>query len=184
MWAKPEVQRNVSSLRELGYVVVPPAEGRTACGDAGVGRLADVNMIAEDILRLAYDNVRWEGKKLVVTAGPTREHFDTVRVLTNPSSGLMGYEVARRAARRGAAVTLVSGVRDGPVPLGSTTKVVRVVSAAEMYEATRSEFDKADALVMAAAVADYRFEKPGMHKTKKTSDKTTITLTPNYRYYI
>ncbi len=179
MWEKAEVQRNLASLRELGYTVVPPAEGRTACGDEGVGRLADVNVIAEDIIRAAYDKIRWHGKKLLVTAGPTRERFDAVRVLTNPSSGIMGYEVARRAARRGAAVTLVSGVRDNPVPVGSSVKVVRVESAAEMYEATSLEFEKADALVMAAAVADYRFDSTEERKAKKTSDKTTITLVPN-----
>jgi phosphopantothenoylcysteine decarboxylase/phosphopantothenate--cysteine ligase len=178
MWAKAEVQRNVSTLRELGYVVVPPEEGRTACGDAGVGRLADVNVIAEDILRLAHGKAGLEGKKLAVTAGPTRERFDAVRMLTNPSSGLMGYEIARRAARRGATVTLVSGVSDDPAPLGSTVRVVRVESAAEMYEATAAAFEKADALVMAAAVADYRFDEIREHKTKKTNGKVSLTLTP------
>jgi phosphopantothenoylcysteine decarboxylase/phosphopantothenate--cysteine ligase len=178
MWAKVEVQRNVLSLRELGYVVVPPVEGRTACGDEGVGRLADVNAIAEDIMRSAYDRVRWDGKKVVVTAGPTREHFDAVRVLTNPSSGIMGYEVARRAARRGAAVTLVSGVRDDPVPIASSVEVVRVETAAEMRDATSLEFEKADALIMAAAVADYRFDNTEEYKTKKANKKTTITLVP------
>jgi phosphopantothenoylcysteine decarboxylase/phosphopantothenate--cysteine ligase len=178
MWAKAEVQRNVSSLRELDYAVVPPAEGPTACGDEGLGKLADVNVIAEDILRSAYDKVRWDGKRLVVTAGPTRERFDAVRVLTNPSSGIMGYEVARRAARRGATVTLVSGVRDNPVPLANAVKVVRVESAAEMYDATSSEFEKADALVMAAAVADYSFNKTEEHKAKKSSKKITMSLIP------
>ena len=178
MWAKVEVQRNVSTLCELGYVVVPPEEGRTACGDAGVGRLADVSVIAEDILRLAQGKAGLEGKKLAVTAGPTRERFDAVRMLTNPSSGLMGYEIARRAARRGAAVTLVSGVSDDPAPLGSTVRVVRVESAAEMYEATAAAFEKADALVMAAAVADYRFDEIREHKTKKTNGKVSLTLTP------
>lgn len=178
MWDKAEVQRNVSTLRELGYVVVPPEEGRTACGDAGVGRLADVNVIAEDILRLASGKTRLEGKNIVVTAGPTRERFDAVRALTNPSSGLMGYEIARRAARRGAAVTLVSGVSDCPVALGSTVRVVRVESAAEMFEATAAAFEKADALVMAAAVSDYRFEESRDHKVKKIKGKVNAMLIP------
>jgi phosphopantothenoylcysteine decarboxylase/phosphopantothenate--cysteine ligase len=178
MWDKAEVQRNVSTLRELGYVVVPPEEGRTACGDAGVGRLADVNVIAEDILRLASGKTRLEGKNIVVTAGPTRERFDAVRALTNPSSGLMGYEIARRAARRGAAVTLVSGVSDCPVALGSTVRVVRVESAAEMFEATAAAFEKADVLVMAAAVSDYRFEESRDHKVKKIKGKMNAILIP------
>jgi phosphopantothenoylcysteine decarboxylase/phosphopantothenate--cysteine ligase len=178
MWAKAEVQRNVSTLREFGYVVVPPEEGETACGDAGVGRLADVGVITEDILRLAHGETGLAGKKVVVTAGPTRERFDAVRMLTNPSSGLMGYEIARRAARRGAAVTLISGVRDDPTPLGSTIKVVRVESAGEMHEATAAAFGDADALVMAAAVSDYRFDESHDHKVKKTKDKITATLIP------
>lgn len=178
MWAKAEVQRNVSTLRELGYVVVPPEEGETACGDAGVGRLADVGAIAEDILRLAHGETGLVGKKVVVTAGPTRERFDAVRMLTNPSSGLMGYEIARRAARRGAAVTLISSVRGNPTPLGSTIKVVRVESAGEMHEATAAAFGDADALVMAAAVSDYRFDESHDHKVKKTKDKITTTLIP------
>ena len=178
MWDKAEVQRNVSTLRELGYVVIPPEEGRTACGDAGVGRLADVGVIAEDILRLANGKTRLDGKKLVVTAGPTRERFDAVRALTNPSSGLMGYEIARRAARRGAAVTLVSGASGSPTPLGSTVRVVRVDSAAEMYEVTAAAFEKANALVMAAAVSDYRFDETRGRKVKKTKDKISATLVP------
>ena len=178
MWVKPEVQRNVSILRELGYVIVPPGEGPTACGDVGVGRLADVAVIAEDVLRLAYDKPRMDGKAVVVTAGPTREHFDAVRVLTNPSSGLMGYEIARRAARRGAAVTLISGAAYDPVPLGSAVRVRRVESAAEMLTFTAEEFEKADALLMAAAVSDYRFEKSYEHKAKKTKAKKEIVLIP------
>ncbi len=178
MWEKAEVQRNVSTLRELGYVVVPPEEGRTACGDAGVGRLADVAVIAEDVFRLAAGKTRLDGKKLVVTAGPTRERFDAVRALTNPSSGLMGYEIARRAARRRAAVTLVSGASGRPAPLGSTVRVVHVESCAEMYEATASAFEKADALLMAAAVSDYCFDKSHDHKVKKTKEKTAATLVP------
>lgn len=178
MWAKAEVQRNVSTLRELGYVVVPPEEGRTACGDVGVGKLADVTVVAEDILRLAYGKTALDRKKLVVTAGPTRERFDAVRILTNPSSGLMGYEIARRAARRGAVVTLVSGARDDRAALGSTVKVIRVESAAELYEATAAAFEEADALVMAAAVSDYRFDESHDHKVKKTKDKISTTLIP------
>jgi len=178
MWGKPEVQRNVSTLREFGYVIVPPGEGRAACGDVGVGRLADVAVIAEDILRLAHDRTHMDGKAVVVTAGATRERFDVVRVLTNPSTGLMGYEVAKRAARRGAAVTLISTVDDGPVPLGSAVRVRRVESAAEMLTATAEEFERADALVMAAAVSDYRFEESYEYKIKKTKEKINTILVP------
>jgi phosphopantothenoylcysteine decarboxylase/phosphopantothenate--cysteine ligase len=176
MWDKAEVQRNVSTLRELGYVVVPPEEGATACGDVGYGRLADVRVIAEDVLRLGCPAPGLAGRTVVVTAGPTREHFDAVRMLTNPSSGLMGFEVARRAARRRADVILISGAPAYPAPLASAVRVKRVDSAAEMFEATAAAFEKADALVMAAAVSDYRFDEHHAHKTKKAKGKITTTL--------
>lgn len=178
MWNKAEVQRNVSALRELGYVVVTPEEGTTACGDVGHGRLADVRVIAEDVLRLACPGPGLSGRTIVVTAGPTREPFDAVRMLTNPSSGLMGFEIARRAARRGADVILISGAPGYPAPLGSTVRVNRVDSAAEMFEATAAAFEKADALIMAAAVSDYRFDEQHAHKTKKAKGKITTTLVP------
>ena len=178
MWDNAVVQRNVATLRELGYTVTPPGEGGTACGDEGTGRLAEVGTIAEDVLRLASTDNRFRGKKVVVTAGPTREAFDAVRVLTNPSSGLMGYEIARRAARRGADVTLVTGATGDPTPLATAASVVRVSTTAEMYEATAEAFKKADALVMAAAVSDYRFSDTHGHKVKKTSSEETVTLLP------
>jgi phosphopantothenoylcysteine decarboxylase/phosphopantothenate--cysteine ligase len=178
MWNNAVVQRNVATLRESGYAVTPPAEGVTACGDEGPGRLADVGTIAEDILRLATGDKRFAGKRVVVTAGPTREPFDAVRVLTNPSSGLMGYEVARRAVRRGAEVTLVTGARRDPTPLATGADVRRVSTAAEMFEATGEAFTKADALIMAAAVSDYRFSKSHAHKVKKDNAEAKVTLLP------
>ncbi|NIT36625.1 MAG: bifunctional phosphopantothenoylcysteine decarboxylase/phosphopantothenate--cysteine ligase CoaBC [candidate division Zixibacteria bacterium] len=178
MWDKAEVQRNVSTLRELGYVVVPPEEGTTACGDVGYGRLADVHVIAEDVLRLAYPGPGLTGRTVVVTAGPTREPFDAVRILTNPSSGLMGFEVARRAARRRADVILISAAPGHPTALGHAVRLRRVDTAAEMFEATAEAFEKADALVMAAAVSDYRFDEQRAHKIKKTKGKISTTLVP------
>jgi len=150
MWDKAEVQRNVSTLRELGYVVVPPEEGATACGDVGYGRLADVRVIAEDVLRLGCPAPGLAGRTVVVTAGPTREHFDDV--------------------------ILISGAPAYPAPLASAVRVKRVDSAAEMFEATAAAFEKADALVMAAAVSDYRFDEHHAHKTKKAKGKITTTL--------
>jgi phosphopantothenoylcysteine decarboxylase/phosphopantothenate--cysteine ligase len=178
MWNNAVVQRNAGTLRELGYFITPPGEGFTACGDAGTGRLAEVGTIAEDILRLAGKDERFAGKRVVVTAGPTREPFDAVRVLTNPSSGLMGYEIARRAARRGADVTLVTGAPGAPTPLATDVLVRRVRTAAEMFEATAEAFEKAEALVMAAAVSDYHFADTQEAKVKKSNGKTTVTLVP------
>jgi len=178
MWNNAVVQRNVATLRELGYAITPPGEGLTACGDAGTGRLAEVGVIAEDILALAGRDARFAGKRVVVTAGPTREAFDAVRVLTNPSSGLMGYEISRRAARRGAAVTLVTGSAGSPTPLATAVRVVRVETAEEMHAATAEAFGESDALIMAAAVSDYRFAETRANKTKKNNAEMTVTLVP------
>lgn len=178
MWARPEVQRNVATLRELGYVIVGPEEGSTACGDVGRGRLAEVGIIAEEIFRLASASRGCNGKTVAVTAGPTTEPFDAVRGLTNRSSGLMGYELARRAARRGATVRLVSGTTADPLPLGGNVDVVRVQTAEEMLIATREAFQAADALIMTAAVSDYRFDGVRSGKSKKSRDKEAVALVP------
>lgn len=178
MWNNAVVQRNVATLRELGYVITLPEEGVTACGDVGAGRLAEVGTIGEDILRIASRDERFAGKNVVVTAGPTREPFDAVRLLTNPSSGLMGYEVARRAARRGAEVTLVTGAPGDPTPLAAAVRVHRAGTAAEMFEATAEIFKKSDALIMTAAVSDYRFSDTHADKVKKTRTEIEVTLVP------
>ncbi|MGD8719843.1 MAG: bifunctional phosphopantothenoylcysteine decarboxylase/phosphopantothenate--cysteine ligase CoaBC [Candidatus Zixiibacteriota bacterium] len=178
MWAKAEVQRSLSTLREFDYTVVPPGEGKVACGDEGPGRLAEVAEIAEEILRSGNTGKDFAGKTIVVTAGPTREPFDAVRVLTNPSTGLMGYELARRAGRRGADVVLITGTAGDPVHPGAGTAVRRVNTAAEMRDATAAAFAEADALIMAAAVSDYRFDETSAHKVKKTSEKESVALIP------
>jgi phosphopantothenoylcysteine decarboxylase/phosphopantothenate--cysteine ligase len=177
MFEQLETTRNVKALRDLGYTVVGPVAGKVACGDEGYGRLADINVICEDILRLALSNKPFTTKRIVITGGPTREPIDAVRYIGNPSSGLMGYELARRAARRGAAVDLITGAYNvGPLP--SMAKVTFVNTAAEMLEATRNAFAGADALIMAAAVADYSYKGDATTKIKKTQGDMTISLTP------
>ncbi|UCH77758.1 MAG: bifunctional phosphopantothenoylcysteine decarboxylase/phosphopantothenate--cysteine ligase CoaBC [Candidatus Coatesbacteria bacterium] len=178
MWERPEVQRNVATLRELGYVILGPEEGSTACGDVGRGRLAEVGVIAEEIFRLASTSPRYVGKTVVVTAGPTAEPFDAVRALTNRSSGLMGYEVARRAARRGAKVRLVTGTTSDPIPLGTNVHIDRVKTAEDMLTATREAFEGAEALIMTAAVSDYRFDEVVKGKSKKSKGKPSTALIP------
>ncbi len=177
MWEKAEVQGNVARLRTHGWTVVMPEGGRAACGDEGVGRLAAWEQIVEEISCLGGRRAPFAGKKIVVTAGPTREPYDAVRVLSNPSSGLMGHELARRAARRGADVTLITGATSVP-RFANVVKIIRVNTAAEMYDATRAAFGTADVLVMAAAVSDYRFETANDAKIKKSREKVNITLVP------
>lgn len=178
MWAKEEVGVNVKKLAEFGYMIVPPASGKVACGDEGVGRLADVGIIAEEIFGLAQRRKPWIGKRVVINAGPTREPWDAVRVLTNPSTGLMGHEIARRAARRGASVSLITGARE-QLAFAERVEVERVETAEEMLFATKKAFENSDLLIAAAAVADYHFEKATReHKVKKSNELISINLQP------
>jgi len=177
MFGQPETTRNIETVRALGYAVVGPVAGRVACGDEGVGRLADITVIYEDILRLALSNKPFANKRIVITAGPTREPIDAVRYIGNPSSGLMGYEIARRAGRRGATVELITGAHNvGPLP--STVTVEFVNTAGEMLKATKKAFAGADALIMAAAVADYSYNGDTTKKIKKNQSDMALTLTP------
>ena len=165
MWIHPQTQDNVRRLRERGVEFVEPAGGYLACGDEGQGRLADPQRIIARGLDLLCRGTGLRGKKVLVTAGPTREAMDPVRYLSNRSSGKMGFEVAREALRRGADVVLIAG----PVAIAppSGLEVVPVTSAAEMKEAVDKHFSGADVTVMAAAVADFMFRAPAVRKVKK-----------------
>ena len=176
MWASPAVQENVATLRERGHVVMAPGVGRMARAEEGTGRgrmpePQDILLAARKILLPDPD---LSGMKLVVTAGPTREKWDAVRYLSNRSSGKMGFAIAGEAARRGADAVLVSGPAALADPPG--VRVVRVESAAEMYEAVKSEWADAHALVMAAAVADYRPVDPSAQKRKKGDAPLAVEL--------
>ncbi len=156
MWANPAVQANCAVLRERGVLFVGPDTGRVACGPGGAGRMAAVDAILETVrTHLAVAGAKGgAGRRVLVTAGPTREAIDPVRFITNRSSGKMGYALAAAAAAAGAETVLISGpVALGPPPL---CRLVRVESAAEMAAAVHAEFESADLVVMAAAVADYR----------------------------
>ncbi len=174
MWRHPATQANLAVLRARGVHLVEPASGFLACGTVSVGRLAEPERIAARVQELLAALPRatagfWAGQRVVVTAGPTCEAIDPVRVLTNRSSGVFGYALARRAADLGARVTLISG----PTGLAAPPRVddVRpVTSAAEMAAAVGAALDAgADWLFMAAAVADYTPASPAAHKVKKES---------------
>ena len=173
MYENPITQGNIKKLKGLGYGFVEPAEGELACGYQGVGRLADPEEIVERVLsRLWVKDLA--GERILVTAGPTEEAIDPVRFITNPSSGKMGYAIARAAAQRGAEVTLVSGPTSCAPPLD--VSLVRVRSAEEMRKAVMKSFPKATVVVMAAAVSDFRPVDPRRHKVKKQDADLTIRM--------
>jgi phosphopantothenoylcysteine decarboxylase/phosphopantothenate--cysteine ligase len=172
MWRHPAVQQNVSTLRARGVEVVPPETGSLASGRHGPGRLADPPVIVEAIMRalVAEPFARpLEGLRVLVSAGPTREHFDPVRVLTNPSTGKMGYAVADAAARLGGDVMLVSGPTQLAEPAGVATR--HVIDAEAMRSAMLEHAAAADIVVMAAAVSDFRPSVSSRDKLKKSSDE-------------
>ncbi len=176
MWASPAVQANVQTLRERGHIVMQPGAGRMARAEegAGRGRMPEPQEILLAARRILAPVPDLSGMKLLITAGPTRERWDAVRFLSNRSSGKMGFALAGEAARRGADVALVSG----PVALADPpgAQVVRVESAADMREAVMSAWDEAHALIMAAAVADYRPVHPSARKRKKGGEALAIAL--------
>lgn len=158
------VQDNIAKLKDYGYEFIAPASGHLACGDNGDGKLADVNVIFENIVNsLAEKNLI--GKKFVITAGPTREAIDPVRFISNRSTGKMGYALAKRAALRGADVVLISG----PVSIAppDNVKVVNIESAEDMFNAVVKESEDADVIIKSAAVADYRPVTVSDEKIKK-----------------
>ncbi|HEX9306447.1 MAG TPA: bifunctional phosphopantothenoylcysteine decarboxylase/phosphopantothenate--cysteine ligase CoaBC [Anaeromyxobacter sp.] len=173
MWRNPATQENLAALRARGVHVVGPAAGELADGDVGEGRLAEPGDIALAASRL-LGNLDLAGRRVLVTAGPTREPIDPVRFISNPSSGKMGYAVARVAARRGADVTLVSGPTVLADPPG--VKVARVETAEEMARAVEAEAAAMDLFVGAAAVSDYRPQQASASKIKKGEGTETLVL--------
>jgi phosphopantothenoylcysteine decarboxylase / phosphopantothenate---cysteine ligase len=177
MWENPATQRNATALRQDGVHLAGPAPGDQACGETGMGRLLEPRQILGEIEAL-FGPKRLQGKRVLVTAGPTEEPVDPVRMLTNSSSGKMGYAVARAASEAGAQVTLVSG----PVALATPAGVSRVDvrTAQEMFEAVKKNAESCDVFISVAAVADYRVKNPSSSKLKKTNGKgLTLELEEN-----
>lgn len=174
MYENPVTQDNLARLRGYGWEIVEPAAGRLACGAVGKGKLPEPEQLVEVCLHTLAHTKDMAGRRVLVTAGPTREAIDPVRYITNHSSGKMGYAIAKAAARRGAAVTLVSGPVDLPAP--AYMEVVPVVSAQEMYDAVTARADGCDIIIKAAAVADYRPAAVADNKIKKSDDDLAIPL--------
>ncbi|MEI7824413.1 MAG: bifunctional phosphopantothenoylcysteine decarboxylase/phosphopantothenate--cysteine ligase CoaBC [Chlorobiaceae bacterium] len=180
MFLSPSVQRNTATLAAQGCTIITPESGELASGQCGVGRMPEPEAILaalEEKLFGAKASSPLSGKRVVITAGPTREKIDGVRFISNYSSGKMGFAIARAAAKRGAMVTLIAG----PVHLPSPPGVERldVESAAEMYAAAEGVFKSCDLFIGAAAVSDYRPARPCEGKMKKDPEQIELTLVKN-----
>ena len=173
MYENPATQENLAKLRERGFVIIEPACGRLACGVEGKGRLAETQQIVGVIKMVLGQHGDMDGKKVVVTAGGTREPIDPVRFIGNRSSGKMGYALAEAARDRGASVTLISAAN---LPEPGGVDVVDVESAVQMLEAVQKAVRGADALVMAAAVADFRPKVMAKSKIKKATLALNLEL--------
>lgn len=184
MWQNPATQENIEILKSRGFEVMMPTAGEQACGEVGEGRLpepTDIYQATQALQASLQDDPAWQilpefwqGKCLLITAGPTYEDIDPVRFIGNKSSGKMGYAIAEAAAQAGANVTLVSG----PVGLKSSEVIQKIVvrSAQQMFEAVQAHYKENDVFISAAAVADYRVEKQNLQKIKKTDEQDGLTL--------
>lgn len=176
MYENRIMQRNLDVLLENGLDVLEPEAGELACGISGAGRLPEPVYIVDRLLqRLSPKD--FDGRRVLVTAGPTREAIDPVRFISNHSSGKMGYAVARAAEYRGAEVTLITGPTHLKVPAHTT--VIRVQSAREMADAVFTHMSEADIIIKVAAVADYRPQTQEVHKIKKNSEEMVLKLEKN-----
>ena len=177
MYANPATQRNIAILRERGFALVGPEIGALAEGPSErPGRMSEPETIIAHAARLLRGKTPLQGRRVVVTAGPTRESIDPVRVVTNRSSGKMGYRVAEAAWERGAEVVLISGPVALPSPVGVT--VCRVETTKELEDAVRADLPEADVLVMAAAPADYRPAHPSASKQPRMQGALAVPMEP------
>jgi phosphopantothenoylcysteine decarboxylase/phosphopantothenate--cysteine ligase len=174
MWSNPATQANVATLRSRGVTIIGPAEGEQACGETGAGRMVEPADILATLALRAVPKGLLAGRKVVVTAGPTRERIDPVRFITNRSSGKMGYAVAEALREAGAEVVIVSGPVSVATPAG--VRRVDVETAEQMLDAVRAELPGTDIFIAAAAVSDYRPVQAAAEKIKKTSDSLMIAL--------
>ena len=174
MFENPIVQDNLQKLKRFGYEVIEPDTGYLACGDTGAGKMPSEEVLLEYILKEALYEKDLAGVKVLVSAGPTREHIDPVRYITNHSTGKMGYAIAKHCMRRGAEVTLVTGQTNLPRPM--FMKVIEIETAAEMFEAIKGVYQEQDIIIKSAAVADYKPMETATEKIKKKDEDMSILL--------
>ena len=175
MYENPIVQNNIEKLKSFGYEFIEPASGRLACGDVGAGKLADVEDIYEFVLKTLYKTSDLEGKKVLITAGPTISPIDPVRFITNRSTGKMGYAIAEEARNRGAEVTLISGPTNIKPPYGE--KIIKISTNEEMKNEVLKYFDETDIVIKSAAVADYKTLTYSEQKIKKGEGNLNLEFT-------
>ena len=176
MWENPATQRNIAQLEQDGATILGPESGEQACGETGMGRMLEPEVLLDDI-RASFQPKLLQDKRVLITAGPTFEAIDTVRGITNLSSGKMGYAAARAALEAGARVTLVSGIVSVAAPPGA--KLISVTSAQEMFAAVEREVGGVDIFIGVAAVADYRVVSPSKQKIKRSAQMLNLQLAPN-----
>ena len=178
MWMAEATKQNVKTLKERGVRMIGPENGILACGDEGTGRMSEPETIVEEIRRILTQKQDFAGKKVLVTAGATRERLDPVRFITNDSSGKMGFAIAEAARNRGAEVTVIHGSVTAEIPAG--VRVIPVESARDLYDAMMKEAPEQDVIIQAAAVSDYRPAEQKNKKIKKASGENLILeLTEN-----
>lgn len=176
MWQHPATEHNMSVLHGRGYYITGPVSGPLSSGDEGIGRMVEPDEIVASAAEILTRAKQLEGRKILITAGGTREAIDPVRYIGNHSSGRMGYVLAEEAARRGAKVVLVSGSTDLRPPVG--VEVVRASSAEEMHDAVLAHSTEADIIIKAAAVADFRPDRTAAGKIKKEGGPPEVILVP------
>nr|WP_317282776.1 bifunctional phosphopantothenoylcysteine decarboxylase/phosphopantothenate--cysteine ligase CoaBC [uncultured Sellimonas sp.] len=174
MFENPIVQDNMDKLRRFGYEVVDPACGYLACGDTGQGKMPEPELLMEYILKEIRFEKDMEGKKVLVTAGPTREAIDPVRYITNHSTGKMGYAIAKVCMQRGAEVTLVTGPTEIKKP--EFVNIIQIGTAKEMFDAVTEHAPFQDIIIKAAAVADYRPKFVSSEKVKKKDGELSVEM--------
>lgn len=174
MYENPIVQDNLQKLGRYGYLVIQPASGMLACKDLGVGKMPEPELLTEYIIKEIACEKDLEGKRIMVTAGPTREAVDPVRYLTNHSSGKMGYALAKAAMLRGADVTLITGKTSLEIP--PFVQSIEIETAKEMFDAVTARYEEQDIIIKAAAVADYRPKCVSTEKVKKSDGQLSIEL--------
>lgn len=179
MYMNPIVQKNIAALKEYGYEIIEPATGHLACGVTGVGRLPEPEDIVDYVEFTACRTSLLKGKKVIVTAGGTREPIDPVRFIGNHSSGRMGFAIAKAAAFAGADVTLVAGSNDHLKTPAGVARRIDVGSTNDMKAAVDSYYDDCDLVIKSAAVADYRSAHPAANKIKKSDETLTLTMAKN-----
>ncbi len=178
MYKNKILQKNIKTLKDLGYHFIDPDSGRLACGDIGEGKLANTDKIVDEVVKILYKENDLEGKKILITAGPTRESIDPMRYITNRSTGKMGYNIAIEAIKRGAKVTLISGPTNLEVPKG-LHKFIQIESAKQMYDEVITNLDDNDVIIKSAAVADYKPANYYDKKIKKSDDDLYLKLERN-----